>query len=964
MRKVLSVAVAAALILTMLIPAMAMAAVDYSYIRVRLDSMNHPTSVQFKLAGAYRIAEAPSVDLYPKITYTLKTDTSGLKLTYNNGAGTVSVSLPSKITLVQYSNGSSSNYLYMYNLTNGWRYYSGSMAVRHIKDSANDYLEFVNNVFIETYLYGVVSCEMGNDWPAEALKAQAVCARTYAMAYIRSRQDSAYSYDVVDTTSNQVYKGYPFGSNGAPLSNVISAVDATRGKAIVLGDPALLNFADGMYSASNGGQVRTLSMKYSGATDTYHVFKEDPYDLKNTASPAFKFIFPIANNAATMSLLSNTTDKNKVNDMLALIKEKLPEALRQKGIACTESTGIVINGVKSVVPVSPRPGVPATSREYTELAVTVSVKVSGATSTAPVEEVLGNGIEIANGATTPSLTDDTDFGSATAGAQAAVQKTYTIINTGSDTLAIDSIATDSADFTVDQSTVNQLSIAAGSSAAFAVSFHPAAVGDSAATVTIRSNDAAHDPFTFSVKGTGINQQVSLPSANLKAAQPADISGGGGMPDDVTCDVTVNLAYLTEANDGAWNVPGELRTRFTKYSSLLNGTNLWELYQSSDSNFLYITVRGYGHGVGMSQRGAQEMANEQKSYTDILDFYFNNTAGKSAIATVPVKQKTLSAIPGKGKSAVYYLVNVSSLNIRADMSTKALTVASLPRNTIVEVLSTSKSWSRVLYAAKGIVGYASTTYLKKTAQTPTPAPSPTPTHTSTTTPTGSTATPSPTTTASQVMGKVLANALYIRSQPNTSSSIVYDHLNKDDEVIILDKNAAENWYKVKYAAYTGYSMYQSGDSVYIEILGSPPTTDLQPVKATANVTDFLTMRSSASTSAADIGHILKNDTFTVLQVDTTASWLKVFYSGKTGFVLAKYAIIGGSADYSACTVTVDSLNVRQSADGSSAVVGKLAKDDTVVVTAVVTVSSVKWYKIKYGSLTAYINATYARISSKT
>ena len=38
----------------------------------------------------------------------------------------------------------------------------------------------------------------------------------------------------------------------------------------------------------------------------------------------------------------------------------------------------------------------------------------------------------------------------------------------------------------------------------------------------------------------------------------------------------------------------------------------------------ITTKGYGHGVGMSQYGAQGMALEQKNYKEILEYYYKNT----------------------------------------------------------------------------------------------------------------------------------------------------------------------------------------------------------------------------------------------------------------------------------------------------------------------------------------------------
>ncbi len=86
-------------------------------------------------------------------------------------------------------------------------------------------IRVVNHLPPEQYLYGVVPREMSSGWPKEALMAQAVAARTYAL-YIQSKSRDKV-YDVVSTTSSQVYGGYD-----AEMENTNSAVDLTRGQVI------------------------------------------------------------------------------------------------------------------------------------------------------------------------------------------------------------------------------------------------------------------------------------------------------------------------------------------------------------------------------------------------------------------------------------------------------------------------------------------------------------------------------------------------------------------------------------------------------------------------------------------------------------------------------------------------------------------------------------------------------------
>lgn len=67
-------------------------------------------------------------------------------------------------------------------------------------------LAVINIVPLEDYVAGVLPYEMGASWPAEALKAQAVAARTYALHYLLARGGKG-NYDVENTTKHQVYRG-------------------------------------------------------------------------------------------------------------------------------------------------------------------------------------------------------------------------------------------------------------------------------------------------------------------------------------------------------------------------------------------------------------------------------------------------------------------------------------------------------------------------------------------------------------------------------------------------------------------------------------------------------------------------------------------------------------------------------------------------------------------------------------
>ena len=127
-------------------------------------------------------------------------------------------------------------------------------------------LRAVLAIDIEDYLYGVVAYEMSDSFPLEALKAQAVAARTYAME--RKYAAGGRDYDVVDTTADQVFYGYD-----PDYQNVIAAVDGTRG-VVGMYEGA---FASCYYTASNGGQIARPSDIWGGSEDDGYIeMKDDP----------------------------------------------------------------------------------------------------------------------------------------------------------------------------------------------------------------------------------------------------------------------------------------------------------------------------------------------------------------------------------------------------------------------------------------------------------------------------------------------------------------------------------------------------------------------------------------------------------------------------------------------------------------------------------------------------------------
>ena len=141
----------------------------------------------------------------------------------------------------------------------------------HVKTDGK-MLTAVLHIPIEEYLLGVVPYEMSDSFPLEALKAQAVAARTYALYKMRGASGA---YDLVDNTNDQVFRGY-----NASNERAIRAVQETAGMACYNNGALAICY----YTASNGGQVELVRNVWGKGEGDYITMHDDPYDVENPES--------------------------------------------------------------------------------------------------------------------------------------------------------------------------------------------------------------------------------------------------------------------------------------------------------------------------------------------------------------------------------------------------------------------------------------------------------------------------------------------------------------------------------------------------------------------------------------------------------------------------------------------------------------------------------------------------------
>lgn len=127
-------------------------------------------------------------------------------------------------------------------------------------------MNIINYVPLEDYVKGVIPYEMSADWPIEALKAQAVCARTYAVFNLCAYEEDG--FDLTDDTYCQVYRGML-------ESNEITdaAVDATCGQVVRYKGQV----CDIYYSSSNGGASEDGTIVFD-VDAPYLIGKMDPFE--------------------------------------------------------------------------------------------------------------------------------------------------------------------------------------------------------------------------------------------------------------------------------------------------------------------------------------------------------------------------------------------------------------------------------------------------------------------------------------------------------------------------------------------------------------------------------------------------------------------------------------------------------------------------------------------------------------
>ena len=192
----------------------------------------------------------------------------------------------------------------------------------------------------------------------------------------------------------------------------------------------------------------------------------------------------------------------------------------------------------------------------------------------PEMDITGNGVSIVDGDTTPSVLDDTDFGGPLVSG-GMVSKTYTVTNTGPDTLNISGVSITGpamSDFVFTAFPATTVAPSGGTTT-FTIKFDPSVVGLRTATVNLTNDDPDETPYNFDIQGVGRGVTFWTDDFETTTPSPTGVRAAGGHH-AVTTDGTIFAPgdYSVRTMDPGTGVsdPNQFFNTFTN----IQGSTYW------------------------------------------------------------------------------------------------------------------------------------------------------------------------------------------------------------------------------------------------------------------------------------------------------------------------------------------------------------------------------------------------------
>ena len=952
-------------------------------VRVYLSSMGNPTSLDVTVSGSYTVSGATNMALTNGETVKINFNSSSGQITMIRGGQ--SYAMGTEMAFRRHVTDGANGLKIAQSRKPGNLYPGDLRLVARSTDSGYRLYPIVS-VYIESYLQGVVPYEMGDGAHLEALKAQAVAARTYTLGKMNARASQL--YDVVDTTNDQVYYG-----NSDSTANCTAAVNATRG--IVLQNGGQLTST--YYTASNGGQTESALNFFHTSGYPYLTVKDDPFDRMNPNSVV-----------RSMTVYADNASAGQNSALKDILHNKAVSSLSAMGY----STGAVqVTRVNSITPHTPQFASP--SRLYTKmdfgLSVWTNAGIVDLTVTCDIFGELETALGMSINATQNELWSVEPKGShfilkaarfghgvgmSQRGAMQMgslgytydqilgfyyensqrVQYTFThtilsAIGTGDETITDADTPADITPPAGGYATVRLI----GLRDQLAVRYTPDTNGSVLTTVTnggmvsvLARGDAwtlvrlgrvvgyvqtAYLQFTGDVPTSSSEQPTAVSRwATVAASGTLNLRASGSMSASVLTQIPSGAALCVFSVSGGWAevqygaLSGWASTDFLRFSDTYPGevtvsSGTATVRTGGGSLNLRLTASTTGGIVTTIPHGAtvqvvtndgswcQVIYNGHQGYvvTGYLDF------GDGAGAPdEPPRTEAPPVLEDGALEAVVRTVS-GSLNLRAQPSLQAMILATIPRGESIVVTARGAEWSAVRFG--GVSGYVMTEYLHFPSD-------------------------SSQTVTSYTIVTTQSSALNMRSQPRTGSGIV-TVLPRGVRVGVIEWRA-DGWARVSYEGYLGYA---STDYLTPEGQASPPEEAPAGTTATVNTAnDALNLRQSPSTASTVLRSIPRGATVELLE--TGAEWCRVRYLGVSGYVAARYLAMNGQTNEpptvsETATVSTASggLNLRETPSTGARVIVSIPNGATVGVLE----RGDPWCRVIWNGQTGYVMTQYLTLA---
>lgn len=437
--------------------------------------------------------------------------------------------------------------------------------------------------------------------------------------------------------------------------------------------------------------------------------------------------------------------------------------------------------------------------------------------------------------------------------------------------------------------------------------------------------------------------------------------------------------------------------------------------NSGNGIIYLDYCRYGHGVGLSQRGAQYMARDLgMSYQDILGFYYvgaqlqkfdfaQTQPGSSGSSGVITPSGSSSGAASSGSEAIAFAYTTAKVQARTSASTGASAAYTVEKDKMVSIHEIAGDWYRIVVGGKS--GYIQKQYttdynaLTEAGRNPGNSAG---SNSAPVTNVGSTGSTGSTVTNTGSVGSASGSAGLIQTGSATGEVQVTDNLprtiltttavvgEKDStaaigilmaktQVYVLSTTSTMclvtdgtvvGWVPVTAVSNMSSWVAQAsaqGGTASGTTGGTTVTNPATP--ATARTKTSVRLRAGEGTNYSSLMTIPGGTTVELLSKGST--WSKVSYSGQTGYVMTTYLenFVGTPSETvvpgtTAPTVTVQTaqttanVRMRSGAGTTNSILATLAKGTTVSVLS----QGSEWSQVSYNGMTGYVINTYLKFNT--